>query len=47
MAKFDAAGFLALAETHRATHTMLVPVQYQRIMALPDFDSLRPVVASA
>ena len=37
MAKFDAADFLALAERHRATHTMLVPVQYQRIMALPDF----------
>jgi len=37
-AKFDAAGYLALAERHRVTHTMLVPVQYQRIMALPDFD---------
>ena len=38
MARFDAAGYLALAERHRATHTMLVPVQYQRIMALPDFE---------
>ncbi|HEX8388652.1 MAG TPA: class I adenylate-forming enzyme family protein [Sphingomonas sp.] len=38
MAKFDARRFLELAERHRATHTMLVPVQYQRIMALPDFD---------
>ena len=38
MGKFDAAGFLALAQQHRATHTMLVPVQYQRIMALADFD---------
>jgi acyl-CoA synthetase (AMP-forming)/AMP-acid ligase II len=38
MKKFDAAGYLALAERHRATHTMLVPVQYQRIMALPSFD---------
>ncbi len=38
MAKFDAAGYLALAARHRATHTMLVPVQYQRIMALPEFD---------
>ena len=38
MAKFDAAGYLALAQKHRVTHTMLVPVQYQRIMALPDFD---------
>lgn len=39
MKKFDARGYLQLAERHRATHTMLVPVQYQRIMALPDFDS--------
>ena len=38
MKKFDARGYLTLAERHRATHTMLVPVQYQRIMALPDFD---------
>lgn len=38
MAKFDAAAYLALAHAHRATHTMLVPVQYQRIMALPSFD---------
>ncbi|HMC15231.1 MAG TPA: AMP-binding protein, partial [Albitalea sp.] len=37
MPKFDAAAYLALAEKHRATHTMLVPVQYQRIMALPQF----------
>jgi acyl-CoA synthetase (AMP-forming)/AMP-acid ligase II len=37
MGKFDPAGFLALAERHRATHAMLVPVQYQRIMALADF----------
>jgi acyl-CoA synthetase (AMP-forming)/AMP-acid ligase II len=38
MAKFDARRYLELAERHRATHTMLVPVQYQRIMAQPDFD---------
>ena len=38
MAKFDAQRYLALAEKHRVTHTMLVPVQYQRIMALDDFD---------
>jgi long-chain acyl-CoA synthetase len=38
MAKFDAADYLALAEKLRVTHTMLVPVQYQRIMALSDFD---------
>ncbi len=37
MAKFDAARYLTLAERHRVTHTMLVPVQYQRLMALPDF----------
>jgi acyl-CoA synthetase (AMP-forming)/AMP-acid ligase II len=39
MKKFDARGFLELAQKHRATHAMLVPVQYRRIMALPDFDS--------
>ena len=38
MSKFDAHRYLELAERYRATHTMLVPVQYQRIMALPDFD---------
>jgi acyl-CoA synthetase (AMP-forming)/AMP-acid ligase II len=38
MKKFDAHRYLELAERYRATHTMLVPVQYQRIMALPDFD---------
>lgn len=38
MAKFDARGFLERAAAHRATHAMLVPVQYQRIMAVPDFD---------
>jgi long-chain acyl-CoA synthetase len=37
MPKFDAAAYLRLAETHKATHTMLVPVQYQRLMARPDF----------
>ena len=35
--KFDARTYVELAEKVRATHTMLVPVQYQRIMALPDF----------
>ena len=38
MAKFDAAAYLKLAERLRVTHTMLVPVQYQRLMARPDFD---------
>jgi len=37
MARFDAKKYLELAQQHRATHTMLVPVQYQRIMALPGF----------
>lgn len=37
MRKFDVAGYLELAQTHHATHTMLVPVQYQRIMAHPGF----------
>ena len=39
MRKFDAHRFLELAQAEHATHTMLVPVQYRRIMALPDFDS--------
>jgi acyl-CoA synthetase (AMP-forming)/AMP-acid ligase II len=39
MGKFEARAYLELAERYRATHTMLVPVQYQRIMALPDFDA--------
>jgi len=38
MSKFDALQYLQLAEAHRATHTMLVPVQYRRLMAHPDFD---------
>ncbi len=37
MRRFNAAAYLSLAQQHRATHTMLVPVQYQRIMALPEF----------
>ncbi|MBL8290136.1 MAG: acyl--CoA ligase [Rubrivivax sp.] len=37
MKKFDALAYLQLAERHRATHTMLVPVQYQRLMAHPRF----------
>jgi long-chain acyl-CoA synthetase len=38
MARFDAAKYLELAQRHRVTHTMLVPVQYRRLLALPDFD---------
>jgi long-chain acyl-CoA synthetase len=37
MRKFDTARYLALAVEHRATHTMLVPVQYQRLLAHPSF----------
>lgn len=38
MPKFDAGRYLELAQRHHVTHTMLVPVQYQRLMAHPDFD---------
>lgn len=38
MARFDARDYLTLAEQHRGSVTMLVPVQYQRIMADPEFD---------
>ena len=37
MARFDAGAYLELAQRLHATHTMLVPVQYRRIMALPQF----------
>ncbi|MCB1997282.1 MAG: acyl--CoA ligase, partial [Rhodoferax sp.] len=38
MPKFEAEAYLSLAERHRATHTMLVPVQYRRLMDCPAFD---------
>jgi acyl-CoA synthetase (AMP-forming)/AMP-acid ligase II len=38
MEKFDAGRFLRLAERHRATHAMLVPVQYRRLLEHPEFD---------
>jgi long-chain acyl-CoA synthetase len=37
MRKFDAGRWLALAAARQATHTMLVPVQYQRLLAHADF----------
>jgi acyl-CoA synthetase (AMP-forming)/AMP-acid ligase II len=38
MPKFDVRSYLELAAAERATHTILVPVQYQRILADPEFD---------
>ena len=38
MPKFDAREYLQIVEDERITHTMLVPVQYKRIMEVPDFD---------
>jgi long-chain acyl-CoA synthetase len=41
MEKFDALGSLQLIQQHRVTHSMMVPVQYERIMQLgrvSDFD---------
>ncbi|WP_208449138.1 class I adenylate-forming enzyme family protein [Burkholderia anthina] len=37
MEKFDAGGWLTLAETWRPTDVILVPVQYTRILAHPEF----------
>lgn len=38
MGKFDALQYLKLAQRHRVTHTILVPIQYQRILDRPEFD---------
>lgn len=38
MEKFDAGKWLALAEAWRSTDIILVPVQYTRLLAHPDFD---------
>lgn len=38
MPKFDVTGYLERAQAHRITHTMLVPVQYKRLMEYEDFD---------
>ena len=37
MRKFDALEALELCQKHRVTHAMLVPVQYKRMLALPEF----------
>jgi len=39
MCKFDAWEWLEIAEAERITHTMLVPVQYKRILDVPEFDT--------
>lgn len=39
LGKFDPRTYLEMAERHCATHATLVPIQYQRIMALPDFNA--------
>jgi acyl-CoA synthetase (AMP-forming)/AMP-acid ligase II len=39
MRKFDTGRYLQLVQDWRATHTMLVPVQYRRIMDHPQFAS--------
>ena len=38
MPKFDARRFLELSERYRANYAMLVPIQYRRILDVPDFD---------
>ncbi|MFM2300657.1 MAG: hypothetical protein RLZZ84_393 [Pseudomonadota bacterium] len=38
MGKFDTEGWLKRAQAEHVTHTMLVPVQYRRLMQFPDFD---------
>lgn len=39
MRKFDAGEWLRIAEAEGTTHTMLVPVQYRRIIMHPDFST--------
>ena len=39
MPKFDARGYLEIVQRENITHTMLVPVQYKRIMDVADFDA--------
>ena len=38
MERFDAKAFLQLSQDEQITHTMLVPVQYTRLLAEPTFD---------
>ena len=39
MPKFEARAFLELSQKHRVNAAMLVPVQFRRILDVPDFDS--------
>ena len=39
MPKFEAGRYLEIASTRRMTHTMLVPVQYKRLMEYEGFDA--------
>jgi len=39
MKKFNAEKYLEIAASQKITHTMLVPIQYQRIMAVNNFSS--------
>jgi acyl-CoA synthetase (AMP-forming)/AMP-acid ligase II len=39
MPKFDAGHYLRIAQDEGVTHTMLVPVQYHRLLAHPEFDA--------
>jgi len=39
MEKFEPRSFLRLCETEAVTHAVLVPVQYGRLLATPDFDT--------
>ncbi len=39
MPRFDAGAFLQLSQKHRVSEAMLVPVQYRRILDVPEFDS--------
>lgn len=38
MAKFDPLAFLQLSQRYEVTHTILVPIQFQRILDCPGFD---------
>ena len=40
MPKFDARRYLELCERHRVTVAILVPIQYRRILEVPEFDDI-------